>query len=136
MERIRKGLSAMPPWLFSCIILLAILWLTLAPRPLGNEMPPLFEGADKIAHAMMFGGFSIVMLLDLQRKHGWIPLKVVTAMICALISSTLGVLTEEVQSAMGLGRGFEYGDIVADTIGAFLFAGLYVLLQKYWIDGR
>lgn len=133
MERIRRSLSAVPSWLFTVIVFLAIIWLTLAPKPLGEEMPPLFEGADKIAHAIMFGGFSIVMLLDWQRKHSWKPVYVRRVIAVALISSLLGAIIEVLQTSMGMGRGFEYGDIIADTVGAFLFAWLYFVWQKYWI---
>ena len=133
MDRIRKGLSALPPCLLSILTFIAILWLTLAPKPLGEEMPPLFEGADKIAHAIMFGGFAVMMLLDWQRKHGWRQEDVARGMIYAFISSATGALVEVAQAAMGMGRGFEYGDIIADTIGAFIFAALYLSLQKYWL---
>lgn len=135
MERIRRSLSKLPAWLFSIVVMLAILWLTLAPEPLGDEMPPMFPGADKIAHAIMFGGLSVVMMLDWQRKHAWEKVGAPLAVLCAFISSCLGALIEVAQSAMEMGRGFEYGDIIADTIGAFLFVWVYCLLQNHWIQG-
>lgn len=136
MERIRKSLSAMPSWIFTIIVLMAILWLTLAPKPLGDEMPPLFPGADKIAHAIMFGGFSLVMLLDWQRKHGWKPVFARRVLVVALISSLLGAIIEVLQTCMGIGRGYEFGDIIADTVGAFLFAWFYLVWQKYWMKDK
>ena len=133
MERVRKALAYLPGWLFSFIILIAILWLTLAPKPLGEKPPPFFPGADKIAHGIMFGGFVVVMLLDWQRKHHWRPVKLPGVLLCAAISSLLGVIVEFAQSYMNLGRSFEFDDMIADTAGAFLFAFGYLVFQKSWL---
>lgn len=81
----------------------------------------------------MFGGLSIMLLLDIQRRHNWRPDTLVEALICALFSSFLGIAIEFAQDGMGLGRGFDYGDIIADCLGSFVFASLYVLLQKFWV---
>ena len=134
MERIRRSLSLLPVWLFSIITLLAILWLTLAPKPLGDNPPPLFPGADKLAHGIMFGGFAAMMLLDWQRKHRWRKVWWQRALVCAILSSLLGILIEYAQANMGFGRGFEYPDMVADTIGAFSVAILWMLLQRLWME--
>ena len=136
MERIRRCLSLLPSWLFSIITLVAILWLTLAPKPLGDNPPPLFPGADKLAHGIMFGGFVAMMLLDWQRKHSWKKVWWQRALFYAIFSALLGILVEFAQANMGLGRGFEYPDMVADTIGAFFIAIFWIYLQKYWVSPR
>lgn len=132
MNSIRGSLSRLPSWLLSIVTFLAILWLTLAPKPLGDEPPQLFPGADKLVHGIMFGGLAAMLLLDWQRKHNWVFIKWRRAFICAFLSSVLGVLIEIAQFNMGLGRGFEYADIVADTIGAFVFSIFWIMLQKLW----
>ena len=126
-------LNKLPNWTLSIITVLAILWLTLAPKPLGDEPPKLFPGADKVVHAIMFGGFTIVMLLDWQRKNQWKMVKTQRAFLSATVSAILGILIEIAQAQMGLGRGFEYADIIADTIGAYIFAILWLFLQDFWI---
>lgn len=113
---------------------LAILWLTLAPKPLGENPPELFPGADKLVHAIMFGGLASMMLLDIQRKNRWRPVTGSRVWICALISSIFGALIEVAQAGMGMGRGFEFTDIIADTIGAFFFVAMYIFLQKIWAE--
>ena len=133
MESFRKSLSRLPKWLFSILTILAILWLTLAPKPLGENPPPLFPGADKIAHGIMFGALVAMLMLDWQRKNLWIPVKAKRSMIYAFYVSIFGIVIEIAQYNMGLGRGFEYADILADTIGAFLFAFLYLFFQKFWM---
>ena len=133
MERLRNQLSRLPAGLFSIIVFLTIMWLTLSSKPLGENPPPMFPGADKLAHAIMFGGFVVVMLLDWQRKHGWKRVGWIRAIICGVISSFVGILVEFAQANMGLGRSFEYDDMTADTVGAFLFAVSYLILQKEWL---
>lgn len=123
----------LPKWMLSIITILVILWLTLAPKPLGEKPPSLFPGADKIAHGIMFGGLVSMLMLDWQRKHQWERVSNKRAIIYAFYVSIFGIMIEIAQYNMGLGRGFEYGDILADTIGAFLFAWIYLFLQKFWI---
>ncbi|MCH5241273.1 MAG: VanZ family protein [Muribaculaceae bacterium] len=134
MESLRKVLSKLPAWLLSIVTLLVILWLTLAPKPLGDETPMLFPGADKLVHGIMFGFLGTTMMLDWQRKNRWKLVFPKRVFICATLSAILGVLIEVAQANMGLGRGFEYGDIVADTIGAYVFGIVWMILQKNWVN--
>ena len=129
---LRKILDLLPAWTLSIVTLLVILWLTLAPKPLGDDPPQLFPGADKVVHAIMFGGFASMLLLDRQRKNGWKKIGWGTGLVCATISALTGILIEFCQASMGLGRGFEIADIIADTTGAYAFVWLYEILQKYW----
>ncbi len=68
---LRKQTSKLPPWILSILTVALILWLTLAPDPLGDDSPRLFPGADKVAHAIMFGFLTVVQLLDRQRRQEW-----------------------------------------------------------------
>lgn len=94
----------------------------------------MFPGADKLAHAIMFGAFSVSLLLDWQRKHYWEAVDRLKMIICASFSALLGCLIEYLQSAMDLGRSFEWEDIVADIGGAYIFSYLYVVSQKFWFQ--
>lgn len=133
LKDFRKKLSRLPGWLFSGITLLIILWLTLAPKPFGEESPSLFPGADKLAHALMFGYFTAMMLCDWQRKHRWKKLNLKFTLTVGLISSIIGIVIEIAQLEMGLGRGFEYADIIADTVGSAIVAVAWVPAQNYWV---
>lgn len=115
-----KFLTGLPSWLLTALCLAAILWLTLAPRPLGETEIPLFPGADKVAHFLMFGGFVFCIVLDWVRKHSWarVPSGVAVAAVVAGIG--LAGLTEVLQLTMHLGRSFEAADIVADISGALV----------------
>lgn len=129
---LKRFLTSLPQWFLSLLTVLAILWLTLAPRPLGDDPPQLFEGADKIVHGIMFGGLTAMLLLDWQRKHFWHEEKWFRALIYAVVASLFGIFIEFAQASMGLGRGLEVSDMIADSIGSFIFAIIWMFLQNFW----
>ena len=77
-----------------------------------------------------------MLMLDWQRKHHWCKINWIRAILSASVSSILGILIEIAQAHMGLGRGFEYADIIADTIGAFSFALIFLYLQNFWLPSH
>ena len=126
----RKILDRIPPYLFSGVTLVAILWLTLSPRPFGSLEAPLFPGADKIVHALMFGFLTFMLALDTYRKGNYHPLSLLFTLFIAFASTILGILIEYLQKWLDTGRGFEYSDMAADGVGAFLSAALWLFLQS------
>ena len=74
-----------------------------------------------------------MMLFDWQRCHRWKPVWWQRAMTCAALSAILGILIEFAQANMHMGRGFEIEDMVADTVGAFVFAVFWMIFQKSWM---
>lgn len=100
---------------------------------MGDNAPQLFQGADKVVHALMFGFLTAMMLLDWQRIHNWARATWGMVTLYATAVSIIGITIECAQQMMGLGRGFDWWDIVADTVGAFLVAALWMLLQKFWL---
>ena len=142
----KRTLQRWPPWILTIVVSLAILYLTLVPQPLPDDTPKLFPGADKVVHALMFGGLTFVILLDRQRRGNyqpnrvdngntfWQPLSKKFVWTVAAVSALAGIIIECLQWAMGLGRGFEVADILADTIGSFVFAALWLIFQHHWTD--
>lgn len=127
----KRVLGALPPWCLTVLTLTAILWLTLAPHPLGETTVPLFEGADKIVHAIMFGFLTAMIVIDHARRDGWEPPSILYIMSAALLSTCVGAIIEVLQLQMALGRGFEWGDIIADGAGALVSAlGMIIILRK------
>ncbi len=99
-------------------MLLAILYLTLMPQPLGEEELPLFPGADKLAHFIMFGALTGSYIFDRWRFDR--PVSISTALFVALCSAITGGIVEWLQSAMDLGReGNDPLDALANVLGAF-----------------
>ncbi len=122
MEKIKNFLEKLPPCTLTLICLAAILWLTLASEPLGDNDIQLFPHADKLVHAIMFGGFALCIILDWVRKRNWLGCTRNVAVLAAISSIVLGIMTEIGQQAMHIGRSGDPIDLVADSIGAILFA--------------
>lgn len=128
MDRLRTHLKALPGWILTVLTLAAILWLTLAPHPLGEQEPPqLFEGEDKVVHALMFGFLTFVALVDWARGRDFDKVRWPVCLITAAISTAIGIAVEYAQRAMAMGRGFDIFDMVADGTGAFAVAIIWIV---------
>lgn len=93
-----------------------ILWLTLAPHPVGAVRVNLFPGADKAVHFMMFATLTFVALSDMCRYRT--QLTKVRIGITFLSISLFSILDEWAQQAMSMGRSAEIADLIADICGA------------------
>ncbi len=131
----KRHLQALPAWILTIVTILVILWLTLAPKPLGDEDLPLFPGADKLAHGLMFGFLTFVVLLDWARGRDFRCVHTPVIFTTATLSTLLGVGIEYAQRAMELGRSFDVMDIVADAAGAFLVAVTWFAFEKIGANG-
>lgn len=137
MEKIRHYLQILPPWLLSIICFLAICWLTLAPQPLGDNEIPLFPGADKIVHAIMFGGFTFCIIVDWCRRRNWppYPATIKVCLLAPILPCLMGIATELLQDSMQMGRSGDEWDLVSDIAGAILVAASFLAIQ-YFIAKR
>lgn len=130
MNRLRRsiagGFLSVPTGGFTLIVVVAILWLTLARSPFGDTPMPHIPGLDKVVHACMFGGLTFVGELDCSRWRikrrnlrgdaalvGWH-----LAAVIALASIAFGGAIELLQGAMHMGRGADWLDWLADAVGA------------------
>lgn len=119
---IRRILTKVPSWGLTAAVTAAILYLTLVPRPLPDNDLMLIQGMDKIAHAMMFGILTLVMALDYARRfNGFTAIAPRKLMIFASISTVFGGSIEIAQLSMGLGRGGDIADLLADMAGILIF---------------
>ncbi len=124
-------LREIPVYQPTLAVICLILYLTLLPQPFGDEELPLFPGADKIAHFMMFGGLTGTFIYD--RWRCGLPLSLRAAWITALCSAAFGAVVEWLQFSMHLGRsGNDIFDAMANAAGAFL--AVPVCLGLHWID--
>lgn len=128
VTKIHKWMHRVPHWLCTVLCLGVILYLTLMPDPLGDEELPLFPGADKIAHGLMFFGLTLCMLFDAMRVHGWSPLSLPAISVISLIGMGAGIGIEYLQEVMDLGRGKEFWDMAADAFGAIAAGALWILI--------
>lgn len=125
---IAKGI---PPYQTTIALVITILYLTLLPHPLGEEELPLFDGADKIAHFMMFGVLTGAFIFDRWRIGRSLNMK--GALATATVSMILGAGVEYLQYALAWGRsGNDIYDAMANALGAF--TAVPVCRALHWID--
>ena len=95
---------------------LLMTWFSLAPASLVYWLYPAFQHGDKVAHFMMYGGLVLLARLawpdprTIRIPHWIIP----------LAALAYGFLMEVMQSMLvKYHRSFQFGDIVANGLGAF-----------------
>lgn len=135
MNKAQSIIGKLPPWSLTTVTTVAILWLTLAPRPLGDMKPELFPGADKVVHAVMFGWLLLMICVDKSRSRSRHALHIVFVVMAMLAVIAFGALIEIAQDRMGAGRSFDPYDILADATGSVLTAALWYLFTRL-SDGR
>lgn len=112
-----KILDRIPRFLTSAVVTAGMLYLTLAPRPFGSVRIPLFEGADKVVHFMMFFAMAFAYHFDFRR--GKKPVDEARLMGWIFVSlSAFGGLIELAQWKMRMGRSGDWYDLLADIAGA------------------
>lgn len=112
-----KILDRTPRFLTSAVVTAGVLYLTLAPRPFGSVRIPLFEGADKVVHFMMFFAMAFAYHFDFRR--GKKPVDEARLMGWIFVSlSAFGGLIELAQWKMRMGRSGDWYDLLADIAGA------------------
>jgi VanZ family protein len=126
----QKPMHPMIKYLIPAIIWMALITgLSVMPAPQLPKTP--FFAPDKLAHATIYAVFTWLILFGLQRRTKTkLPRKQV--IISVVFAAFYGILMEFVQYAFVPGRFFEYGDMLANTIGALLGLSLFIpiLLRK------
>lgn len=108
-------------WVATAIVVATILYLTLVPKPLPDDISLEIPGLDKVVHAIMFGGLAFVASLDLARRSKtFCPLSKMSLIAVASAATLFGGVVEFLQQSMQLGRGGDIIDFAADCIGAFV----------------
>lgn len=120
----RKIIHKSPAWLYTVIVTLAIIYLTLVPKPLPDIQMPLWEHTDKVVHALMFGGFVAACCLDYMRKKQISHISKRIMLTIIIIATAFGGIIEILQNAMGVGRSGDYFDLIADFAGIIIFAAI------------
>ncbi len=116
MRWIANTVGRLPAYTNTLMVLALILYLTLVPQPLPEETPPLFPGADKVVHALMFWALATAWMFDTYRRGHKLSGR--SKLIILATSIVLGGAIEVAQYLMAMGRGAEWADLLADCIGA------------------
>lgn len=107
-------------WWPTILTLAVVLYATLWPDPAGSDVGGLFEGADKLIHAIMMGGLLSAILFDRRRAGRILTRRYVLIAVAAMF--VFAVFDEVAQGAMQLGRSFEAFDLLADWGGIVIAA--------------
>lgn len=120
MKKIITGLMKIWPkrWISTALVVLAILYLTLVPRPLPDNNIDI-PGLDKAVHAVMFGGLAFVACIDMamrgRGRYAFLPS--CRAWGVAIAVAAFGGAVEIAQQSMGAGRSGDVWDFAADCAG-------------------
>jgi len=117
-----KFVFSFPQWLrvlLSLLYLSVIVGLSLIPS---DDVPdlPVFQGFDKLVHACMYFGLTILACWTFHSEE-----KQIRILYIVLFSITWGLLMEFSQLEMMMGRAFEWKDELSNSIGTLLGAAVY-----------
>lgn len=124
-----KLLYKVPRFLLSTIVIAVVLYLTLFPRPFGSVHIPLFAGADKVVHGVMFLGVAFSLAIDFSRGSRRVSI-ISLGVASVALASFLGGAIEMAQWQMGMGRSGDWFDFAADFIGAVIGVAIAAAMLK------
>ncbi len=124
MKYIDWLLCLLPRWGNTITVVCAIVYLTLFRDPVPEPLRvPLFPGADKVVHAIMFAALAFVWLTDMGKSNR------LRIFIVAAGTAAAGGLIEILQHVMAMGRTAEWADFYADAAGAVVGS----CLAAWWL---
>lgn len=130
----KKIVRNIPKGGVSATVVALILYASLDSNPFDVQQVSLFEGADKIIHALMYFSLAVALIFDWAKVRYPREVKVFGTVMCAVIAFGFSVAVEVMQDSMGLGRTASVGDGVANFVGATLgfLCMKYVFLQRFY----
>lgn len=137
---LNRFIIRLPSFIFTVIVVAAVLYLTLMPDPLPDNNIELFPGADKVVHGIMMFGVISCLAFDYLRKHPAThdaPGVILT--IFLIITIAFGGAIELLQGWMDMGRGEDLFDFLADSVGAlagYIMARLLWKPASRWLTGQ
>ena len=128
----RKLIKAIPAGIPTVLVVALIAYLSLAPNPFDINKLPLFPGADKLEHIVMYFGATTIFLLDYAKKR--LPHHTKTNLELAITAGAMvfGFVMEIMQLIMRMGRSYDMLDVVSNCLGAAI---AYVVM-RYWLMHR
>ena len=118
-----------PRWWSSALVIGAVLYLTLFPKPLPDNDIQFWEHTAKLVHGLMMAGTYWAIAFDIGRGRR-LSLRARMWLMVGIIA--FGGAIELAQGAMGFGRGASWGDFAADVAGALLAFLLWKGISNCW----
>lgn len=114
----------------SILVLTAIFLLSFMNPPSIPTMKELFS-FDKIAHLIMYSGFTFVLLVDTSQSTGYTNRRRVYLVAGVLFPVFIGALTEVLQTILFAPRSAEWGDFLSDSSGVAIGWLMFYLWRKW-----
>lgn len=102
----------------SAIVVAVILYATLASNPTGDVELMLFPYADKLIHAIMFGGLTGALAFDFRRSGSALTRRLMLAIAAGV--AAFGAIDECLQALLTEVRAGDEYDWLADMAGIFV----------------
>lgn len=130
----KKIVRNIPKGVLSATVVALILYVSLDSNPFDVQQVCLFEGVDKIIHALMYFSLAVALIFDLAKVLYPRDVNTFGLIICTFVAFGFSVVMELLQDAMELGRAASVGDGIANFIGALLgfLCMRYIFLQRFY----
>ncbi len=113
------------PWSLTILYMIIIFYFSsLSYFPPGTL--PAVKISDLIKHAVLYFGLGILFLLSYKSLKSTKK----KALILAILSSILYGISDEIHQLFIPNRVCSFADIIANSVGAFIGAGLIYLIRK------
>lgn len=119
-KSMKKFINKIPSGLLSLITFVVIIYVSLDNNPFEINRVQLFEGADKIIHALMYGFFVMVMIYESSKYLYFEESDFISYILLFMMAFLFSVAMELLQELMEIGRHMDIYDIIANTSGIIL----------------
>lgn len=85
---------------------------------------------DKLIHAILFGGLSLLMVIGFIKQNEFKDLKFYAEKHTFIFCFCYGILIEIIQYLLPY-RTFSWLDVLANTCGTFIGLGLFYMIYKF-----
>lgn len=131
----KKFINKIPSGLLSLITFVVIIYVSLDNNPFEINQVQLFEGADKIIHALMYGFWVMVMIYESSKFLYFEEPDFISYILLIMMSFLFSVSKELLQEIMEIGRHMDIYDIIANLSGIIIGSlvmkfGLLDLINK------
>lgn len=131
----KKFINKIPSGLLSLITFVVIIYVSLDNNPFEINQVQLFEGADKIIHALMYGFLVMVMIYESSKFLYFEEPDFISYILLIMMSFLFSVSMELLQEIMEIGRHMDIYDIIANLRGIIIGSlvmkfGLLDLINK------
>lgn len=131
----KKFFKLLPVGLVSFIATAFVAYMSLSVNPMDVNDLPLFPGADKIAHIILYYFLTLAYIFDYSNHIYPHHIKLNIELALCASAFVLGVLMEAGQGFLDMGRSMSFYDGIANLVGVLLcFISEKLFIMKWYRD--